>query len=61
MVLPRGSRYLIIKELRLKDHDYSGFWGLNNLVFGPSGLLLVGTEACSTSHATTLTTGGMIS
>ena len=28
-VTPRGSRYLIIKELGLKDHDYSGFWGLS--------------------------------
>ena len=27
--LPRGSRYLIIKELGLKDHDYDGFWGLS--------------------------------
>ena len=25
----RGSRYLIIKELELKDHDYYGFWGLS--------------------------------
>ena len=25
--LPRGSRYLLIKELRLKDHDDYGFWG----------------------------------
>ena len=24
--IPRGSRYLIIKELGLKDHDSSGFW-----------------------------------
>ena len=24
-VLARGSNYLIIKELGLKDHDYSGF------------------------------------
>ena len=33
---PRGSRYLGIKELRLKDHEYLGFWGLlNNLVSGP--------------------------
>ena len=29
MVFPRGSRYLIIKELGLKDHDYCGFWGLS--------------------------------
>ena len=27
--LPTGSRYLIIKKLGLKDHDYYGFWGLN--------------------------------
>ena len=27
--LPRGSRYLIDKELGLKDHDYYGFWGLS--------------------------------
>ena len=27
--LPRGSRYQIIKELGLKDHDYSGFWCLS--------------------------------
>ena len=27
--LPRGSRYLIMKELGLKDHDYYGFWGLS--------------------------------
>ena len=27
--VPRGSRYLIIKELGLKDHDYYGFWGLS--------------------------------
>ena len=27
--LPRGSRYLIIKELRLKDHNYYGFWDLS--------------------------------
>ena len=26
---PRGSGYLIIKELRLKDHDSYGFWGLS--------------------------------
>ena len=26
---PRGSRYLVIKELGLKDHDYYGFWDLN--------------------------------
>ena len=25
----RGSRYLIIQELGLKDHDYYGFWGLS--------------------------------
>ena len=25
----RGPRYLIIKELGLKDHDYYGFWGLS--------------------------------
>ena len=25
---PRGSRFLIIEKLELKDHDYSGFWGL---------------------------------
>ena len=37
---PRGSRYLIIKELGLKDHDYYGLGGLspfNNLVSGPHG------------------------
>ena len=28
--LPQGgSRYLIIKELGLQDHDYYGFWGLS--------------------------------
>ena len=27
--VPRGSRYLSIKELGLKDHDYYGFWGLS--------------------------------
>ena len=27
--LPRGSRYLIIKEFGLQDHDYYGFWGLS--------------------------------
>ena len=26
---PRGSKYLIIKELGLEDHDYYGFWGLS--------------------------------
>ena len=26
---PRGSRYLTIKELGLKDHDYYGSWSLN--------------------------------
>ena len=26
---PRGSRYLIIKELELKNHGYCGFWGLS--------------------------------
>ena len=25
----RGSRYLIVKELGLKDHIYHGFWDLN--------------------------------
>ena len=29
MRIPEGSRYLIIKELELKDHDYYGFWGLS--------------------------------
>ena len=28
-IFPRGSRYLIIKELGLKDHDYYGFCGLS--------------------------------
>ena len=28
--LPRGSRYLIIRDLGLKDHDCYGFWGLNS-------------------------------
>ena len=28
-ILPRGSRYLIIKELGLKDHDDYGFGGLS--------------------------------
>ena len=28
--IPRGSRYLIIKELGLKDHDYYGLWGLRS-------------------------------
>ena len=28
-IYPRGSRYLILNELGLKDHDYSGFWDLN--------------------------------
>ena len=32
--VPRGSKYLIIKELRLKDHDYSGFWALSPQEFG---------------------------
>ena len=27
--IPRGSRYLIIKELGPKDHDYYGFGGLS--------------------------------
>ena len=27
--IPRGSRYLIIKELGLEDHDYYGSWGLS--------------------------------
>ena len=40
---PRGSRYLTIKELGLKDHEHYGFWGLfivlNNWVSGPSGYL----------------------
>ena len=27
--LPKGSRYLVIKELGLKDHDNYGFWGLS--------------------------------
>ena len=26
---PRGSRYLIIKDVGLKDHDYCGFCGLS--------------------------------
>ena len=26
---PQGSRYLILKELGLKDHDCYGFWGLS--------------------------------
>ena len=26
---PRGCRYLMIKELGLKDHDHYGFWGLS--------------------------------
>ena len=26
---PKGSRHLIMKELGLTDHDYSGFWGLS--------------------------------
>ena len=34
--LPRGSRYKVIQEFGLKDHDY---YGLSNLVSGPSGLL----------------------
>ena len=29
LICPRGSRYLIIKELGLKDQDYYGFWGLS--------------------------------
>ena len=29
LVYPGGSRYLIIKELGLKGHDYYGFWGLS--------------------------------
>ena len=38
--MPRGSRYQVIKEFGLKDHDYYGFWGLipDNLVSGPSGM-----------------------
>ena len=28
-MVPTGSRYLVIKELGLKDHDDSGFWGLS--------------------------------
>ena len=28
-VVPKGSRYLIIKELGLKDHDHYGFGGLS--------------------------------
>ena len=41
--IPRGSRYLIIKELGLKDHDHYGFWTyiLNNLESGPSGICIV--------------------
>ena len=26
--LPRGSRYLVVMELGLKDHSYYGFWDL---------------------------------
>ena len=26
--VPRGSKYLIIKESGLKDHVYYGFWAL---------------------------------
>ena len=26
---PRGSRYIIIRDLGLKDYDYYGFWGLS--------------------------------
>ena len=26
---PRGSRYFMIKEFGLKDHDSYGFWGLS--------------------------------
>ena len=26
---PRGSRYLLIKELGLKDRDHYGIWGLS--------------------------------
>ena len=32
--IPRGSRYLIIKELGLKDHYYNGFWDLIPLYLG---------------------------
>ena len=28
---PKGSRYLIVEELGLKDHDSYGFWGHRNL------------------------------
>ena len=28
-LFPRGSRYLSIQELGLKDHIYYGRWGLN--------------------------------
>ena len=31
-IVPRGSRYLIIKELGLKDHDDYGFWGPKSLI-----------------------------
>ena len=36
---PRGSRYLLIRELGPKDFDYYGFWGLSPQCFlsGPSG------------------------
>ena len=27
--VPRGSRYLILKDLELQDHDSYGFWGLS--------------------------------
>ena len=33
-MVPGGSRYLIIKELGLEDHDYYGFWGLNSEQYG---------------------------
>ena len=46
---PKGSRFLIIKESGLKDHDYYGFWGLspfNNLVSGPSGYCTIELHGC---------------
>ena len=38
---PRGSRYLILRDLGLKDHDYDGFWdlipqGLHVSTLGPN-------------------------
>ena len=45
---PRGSRYRILKELGLKDHDYYGFWGPTSLIIWY--LHPLGVPSCSTNQ-----------